>query len=205
MPYEALKKKFPEEGSRCLKSCGKCCTSLAPMNKREAIEVAEWIVANKSLEELTAQFNHFDDQPDRCPLLTPEKTCFVYPVRPVVCVMFGHLPDAPNMPKQWSQQCPEGVQFTQLKPEEYLDESVPWFVETGKDQVRTIIFRGLSVTPESGPSGMIPVKPGSAFEKLKKAEACTKCGKPFKEKEKAYLEGKELLCQGCEDAMKPGG
>jgi Fe-S-cluster containining protein len=205
MAFDALKKKFPEEGSRCLKSCGKCCVAGAPLGKEEVNEIGDWLVANKSLEEITAQFHHFDDQPDRCPFLAPDKSCFIYPARPAVCVMFGHIPDHPDMPKKASQQCTEGVKFTQVKIEDTLPESMEWFEATGKAMTRVMNFRMAKFKGDEGGVEVdvdVPVKPGSKMERLTTATTCYWCGAPFNGP--AYLENGELLCKSCDDNYEKG-
>lgn len=201
MPYEELKKKFPEEGGRCLKSCGKCCTGGVPLGATEANSIGEWLIKNKDYEDITKQFQHFDDQPAKCPFLTPEKTCFIYPVRPVVCVMFGHLPDQPDLPKKASQQCPEGVQFTQVATESAMPELADWFVETNHKMGRIVNFRNATFVGDEG-RVQIPIKPGSKMDLLSKATACYWCGKTFEGT--AYFESGELLCQNCEDNYEKG-
>jgi Fe-S-cluster containining protein len=201
MSLENLKKKFPEEGSRCKKLCGKCCVSGVPIGIEETNRIGDWLVKNKEFEEIRDQFQHFDDQPAACPFLTPDKSCFIYPVRPVVCVMFGHLPDQPGMPKKASQQCPEGVQFTQVQIEDTLPESLEWHDATEKAMTRIMSFRTATFTGDEG-TVTVPIKPGSKMEKLTTALNCYWCNAPFKGT--AYLENGELLCEECDDNYEKG-
>jgi Fe-S-cluster containining protein len=205
MAYEGLKKKFPEEGSRCLKNCGKCCVAGAVLEQSEADEICEWLVKNKDTESLTAQFHHFDDNPKQCPFLTPEKTCFIYQVRPVACVMFGHASDPPGMPKEWSQQCPEGVKFTQITFQQTLPESMIWYGRAMKAMGRMINFRTLSMVDGAGVEGKITPKPGSVFEKMMNAKACFRCSADVPKDGAFYLHGNELLCAACDAKEVPGG
>lgn len=202
MAYENLKKLFPEEGNLCKKMCGKCCSNSAPVELEEAKEIAYWLVRNVEVDEIKAQFAHFDTQPDRCPFLKPDKGCFVYPARPMVCRMFGHLPDAPGLDQatrnKISQQCPEGVAFTQVSMDKVLEEVGPFMQKANQSSIRTLQFRFMEMVGEGGRAVEIPPVPGSAFEKLTKATCCTRCGIPFPNRQ-AYLEGAELLCKTCDD------
>lgn len=199
--FETLKKKFPEEGNRCLKNCGKCCVNGVPLGKEEAESIGNWLIQNRTYEEIKAQFEHFDDQPDRCPFLAPDKSCFIYPARPVVCVMFGHLADTPGMPAKVSQQCTEGVKFTQIETEDTLPESLDWFIITGRTMGRIMSFRTCELITETGEAVKIPIKPNSKMERLVNAKNCFRCNAPFVKD--AYLESGELLCKKCEDAYVP--
>lgn len=204
MAYEELKKKFPAEGNRCLKSCGKCCVSGAPLTAPEAEAIGEWICENKELEDVKAQFLHFDDNPKMCPFLTPEKTCFIYPARPVVCVMFGHLKDTPELPKKWSQECPEGIKFTFVEAKDTLPESLVWQSDSNETMLRTMSFRSMAMVSGTGEELSIPPKPGSKFERITKATHCFRCNYTFPKGARAYLEGDEILCQKCEDSYDEG-
>ena len=196
MPYEDLKAKIPSEGSRCKKLCGKCCINTAPVGKSEAEEIGNWLVKNVTVEDLTAQFHHYDNDPAACPFLKPDKTCFIYPVRPVVCHTFGHLEDVPGTKPSWSQKCPEGVEFTEVKFVDIAHETTAWMNEIDKESINTMDFRFAGCTNEDGTQGVIPVLKGSALEKLMNAKGCTRCQKPFVD-DKAYLEGADLLCYEC--------
>lgn len=196
MAYEALKAKIPQEGFKCKKMCGKCCTNLAPVVKSEADEICNWITKNISNEDLTAQFRHYDTNPGTCPFLKPDKTCFIYPVRPVVCHTFGHLEEAKGADKRSSQKCPEGVDFTEVTFAQIYVEMDPFSKELETQAIRTMDFRFAEVDNEDGTKGQIPVTPGSALEKLLATRACMRCQKPFSDN-KAYIEGAELLCYDC--------
>lgn len=196
MAYETLKAKIPQEGARCKKLCGKCCTNTAPVGKSESDAIGEWMVKNVTDEALTAQFRHYDTDPGACPFLTPEKTCFIYPVRPVVCHTFGHLEEAQGADKRSSQKCPEGVEFTEVKYVDIHLEMAPFMNEIETRMVRTMDFRFAELSREDGTQGPIPVTPGSALEKLLATRACMRCQKPFSDN-KAYLEGAQLLCYEC--------
>ena len=136
-----IKKFFAAETAVCKPDCGLCCVSGAYVEAEEAREIAVWICANVRAEDLCAQYRHFDTQPDRCPFLTPEKRCFIYPVRPVTCRFYGHLRDTPGMPACCSQECPEKVPFTLYDTEQYLDLIRPWFHACVKSHLRIRDFR----------------------------------------------------------------
>lgn len=195
MAYEALKAKIPEEGNRCKKMCGKCCTNTAPVVKSEAEEICNWITKNVSNEDLIAQFHHYDTDPGACPFLKPDKSCFIYPVRPVVCHMFGHLEEFQGADKRSSQKCPEGVDFTEVKYAQIHLEMGPYSDELENQSIKTMDFRFAEVDREDGSKGMIKITPGSALEKLLATRDCMRCGKHFEDK--AYLEGAQLLCYEC--------
>jgi Fe-S-cluster containining protein len=201
MPFEELKKKFPSEGHLCKKLCGKCCVSTAPLEGSEAEAISAWLCSSKQVDEIEAQFHHFDDNPKQCPFLTPEKGCFVYPVRPVACVMFGHLPDHPAAPKNASQQCPEGVKFTQVPMEDTLPESADWYAKSMKSTGRMIMFRTAAMIVEDGKEYVVPPKPGSIFEKMRNVKACFKCSVEFPKNGKAYLHENDILCEGCYEKL----
>lgn len=198
MSYEELKKKFPEEGHLCKKLCGKCCTNVAPFAGSEAEKIGEWLCKNKDSEQLVEQFHHFDDHPNQCPFLTPDKSCFVYPVRPAACFMFGHLPDSPGMLPQWSQQCPEGVKFTNVEFEATLPESLEFFKEMSEGMIRSIMFRVVKFEKSDGTVEMVPPKPGSVFERMRTATSCFRCKKEIPKGGTLSLSGAELLCLECD-------
>lgn len=139
--WSEIKKAFPEEGHLCKPDCGLCCCAGAYVEAQEAEAIGAWICKNVSVKKLSRQFGYADTNPDKCPFLTPKKTCLIYPVRPVVCRMYGHLKDTPGMPKWCSMQCPEGIGFTLLGPDEYLDVVRPWFDATAKAFCRIADFR----------------------------------------------------------------
>jgi Fe-S-cluster containining protein len=196
MAYEEIKAKIPQEGFKCKKLCGKCCTNMAPVTRSEAEEICAWIKKNVDDKDLVAQFQHYDTDPGACPFLRPDKTCFIYPVRPVVCHTFGHLEETPLADKRSSQKCPEGVNFIEVKFIELAKVIDPYMEELEHQSIRTIDFRSAHVAWGDGTEGKIPVTPGSAYEKLLATRACMRCQKPFSDN-KAYLEGAELLCYEC--------
>lgn len=198
MGYDELKKKFPEEGHLCKKLCGKCCTNTVPFTESEAERVSKWLCENKTAEQLVEQFHHFDDHPNQCPFLAPDKSCYIYPVRPTVCFMFGHLVDVPKMPKEWSQQCPEGVKFTDVEYEATLPESLQWFDEMSNSMIRSIMFRVIQFEREDGVIAMVPPKPGSAFERMRTTKSCFRCNMVVPEGGKLVLVGAELICVECD-------
>jgi Fe-S-cluster containining protein len=169
--FEQLKAKFPSEGSRCLKQCGKCCVGTAPVTEPELNEMLDWVCKNKTAEEYTTQLHHYDEHAAKnvCPFLTPEKTCFVYPVRPVVCHMFGHLEDLnpemglpPAAVKEMSQKCPEGVVFTEVKMADLGPELSGEYMFTAfKSSAPISAVRHATVVKENGEEGIIPRKDGS--------------------------------------------
>lgn len=207
MPFDELKKKFPEEGHLCKKLCGKCCTNMAPVEIGEANVIGEWLIKNKNMGELTAQFHHFDDHPNQCPFLQPDKGCFVYPVRPAVCFMFGHMADVPTMPKRWSQKCPEGVAFTEVPFAEFAEEGMTYMILADKASIKTIDFRTMQVFAEDegdAEGKMIPVKPGSVMERMRSAKNCFGCNVEIPKGGTLFLTGAELLCTACYE-KKPAG
>lgn len=170
MAFEQLKAAFPKEGSRCLKQCGKCCVGGTPVSMPEMKEALNWICKNKTAEEYTAQLHHYDEnvEKDMCPFLTPEKTCFVYPARPVVCHMFGHLEDLkpemglpPEAIKQMSQKCPENVQFTEVKMADVGELIAEYMYSAFKSNAPIRVARHATVVKENGEEGIIPRKDGT--------------------------------------------
>lgn len=170
MAFEELKAKFPSEGSRCLKQCGKCCVGGFPVSMLEMEEMLSWVCKNKTAEEYTAQLRHYDEnvEKDMCPFLTPEKTCFVYPARPVACHMFGHLEDLrPEMGlgeaaiKQMSQKCPENVEFTEVTIKELGKPSLDWMQTCYQSSAPIRVARHATVVKENGEEGIIPRKDGT--------------------------------------------
>ncbi len=200
MPFENLKARFPEEGNLCLKNCGKCCKNDAPVEKSEAEEINQWLCDHVEKEDLIAQFHHFDEHPNQCPFLKPDKSCMVYPVRPTVCRMFGHLPDLPGMPKKLSQECPEDVKFTMIPQQEWTGmEMILYMAKTQEASIKTVNFRTVEVFDEEGNHAVIPFKEGSQMEKMSKTTVCTKCEKKLDKQ--GYLQGAHILCQQCYDDL----
>lgn len=148
--WSKIKKVFPEEGHLCRPGCGKCCQAGAYVEQREAEEIGRWICRHVQEAALRRQFAYYDTQPRMCPFLTPHQKCFIYPVRPVVCRMYGHLQDSPGMPEWCSQQCPEKVAFTLFGPDEYIDLVRPWFEATVKSYCRIGDFRKSTLIDKAG-------------------------------------------------------
>jgi|FLYK01.1.fsa_nt_gi Fe-S-cluster containining protein len=150
MPWETLSRVFPEEGWKCKKSCGKCCVDTAPVERSEVEAISDWIVENVTFESLKAQFLDADTRPGMCPFLKADKTCFIYPVRPVVCRAFGHLEILPDSPRYLSQKCPEGVEFTAVKFEKIFHLMLPWYEAAQKGFVFTRDFRHAVIVAKNG-------------------------------------------------------
>lgn len=169
---------------------------------KEVEAIGNWLVANKSFEDIEAQYRHFDEQPDRCPFLAPDKSCFIYQVRPTVCVMFGHLADTPGLPKHVSQLCPEGVNFTLLTFRDVAEEAMDYFVEMG-NHARMLNFRFAPFECDDGKTHAIKPKEGTKMHRILTAKSCFRCNAEFPKGGRAYFEEGELLCQTCEDNYKP--
>jgi len=197
MAHEELKKLFPHEGHMCLKSCGKCCVAGAPIELEEANDLLKWLQENITFEQLKEQFQYSDDNPEACPFLKPDKGCFVYPARPVVCVMFGHLSDSPGMPKAISQKCPEGVKFTEVPFDIYAEPVRDWFISAVNRSGKIAKLRFIEVDDDSGFSGRIPFKPGSFMERISKAKSCDTCGSQPSEGNPLNVIGRQILCGEC--------
>jgi Fe-S-cluster containining protein len=148
--WSAIKSAFPEEGERCKPGCGQCCQAGTYVEKAEALEISEWICRNIPVEALREQFGHADTQPDMCPFLTPDRKCFIYPARPVVCHFYGHLKDAPYQPVWCSQQCPEKIPFTLIDVETYLPIIEPWYEAAVKAYCRIGDFRRADLIGSDG-------------------------------------------------------
>lgn len=161
MKFEELHKAVPEEGTKCKAGCGKCCVAGAPVAKPETEEISEWLCKTYEYEQIRDQFHHHDTQPQMCPFLTPDKRCFIYPVRPVVCRLFGHLVGPAQMPKHLLQECPEGVGFTRISMLNILSQIGEWYQEAAAAYVQIGEFRLAELTAEDGTSGPIP-KGGAA-------------------------------------------
>lgn len=141
MNLSRLKKILPLEGHLCLPGCGKCCVANAPLGEAEYNEIADWLPRNVTPEALQAQFAHADTQPAMCPFLKPDRSCFIYPVRPIVCRAFGHVADAPGMPERMSQKCPEGVRFASVDRGLFLATAKPWFSALKEKRIILKAFR----------------------------------------------------------------
>jgi len=147
---DRLKRILPSEGHLCLPGCGKCCVADAPLGEAEYEEIAAWLPKNVTPGSIQAQFAHADTQPDICPFLKPDRSCFVYPVRPVVCRIFGHLADVPGMPRKDSQRCPQGVAFSSVDRGLFLATARPWFLVLSEKRILLKAFRKaiVGITPD---------------------------------------------------------
>jgi Fe-S-cluster containining protein len=67
---------------KCDKDCGDCC-GIAPCNEAEFKAIGEYIKKNR----VVPQNNGLT-----CPFYQ-KGTCQIYPVRPVICQLFGHVPN----------------------------------------------------------------------------------------------------------------
>ena len=154
MPYEELRGSFPEEGHKCLSGCGKCCVPTVWVERSEAEAICEWLCREKKFEEIERQFWSADDHPESCPFLTSEKKCFIYPVRPFVCVQFGHLEDPSGAPadvaKRVSQKCPEGVVFTEVAVGEIRSLVMEWYAKAVREGIMISEFRKAVAVGEDG-------------------------------------------------------
>jgi Fe-S-cluster containining protein len=83
---------------RCDEHCGECC-GIVPVTETEFRRVERFVAENKIVP-----VEHADGT---CPLYQNGQ-CTVYPVRPLVCKLFGHAPD-PLMtcPRGYNVNMPE--------------------------------------------------------------------------------------------------
>lgn len=150
---------FPEEGHRCLPGCGECCSSDFWVAAHEVKNILQWIVDNVGFERLKNQYHLFDTQPGRCPFLTAEKRCLIYPVRPFICRQFGHLEDLRGIPKKIrrriSQKCPKGVRFTTFTASAVRRVFNEWYDLALKGGIFIRAFRNAVVADKEGFKGII--------------------------------------------------
>lgn len=156
---EELYRFYPEEGSRCLSGCGECCSSDFPVSRPEVEVILKWIVDHISREVLQRQYQVHDAQPQKCPFLTADKRCLIYPIRPFVCRQFGHLDDLDRAPMEArariSQKCPKGVLFTTFKAPAVREVYNKWhdLVSKGRTLIRE--FRNAVVADKMGFRGVL--------------------------------------------------
>lgn len=80
-------------GGQC-DGCAKCCTESVHTFFVEFIQIYKYLVDNNLYEEMMKKieqhyFSELTDAQD-CPFLNQQKQCVIYPVRPLVCRLFGY-------------------------------------------------------------------------------------------------------------------
>lgn len=74
--------------------CAKCCMESVHAFYIEFLNVYSYLEKNHLLDQVTERIeNHyFNELTDviPCPFLKEDKSCLIYPVRPLVCRLFGH-------------------------------------------------------------------------------------------------------------------
>lgn len=78
----------------CADGCGTCCTHFTPdITPSEALILAAYFLFVQERSELMSMFAHYEGTgTDQCPLYRPDRPfhCSVYPVRPLICRLFGN-------------------------------------------------------------------------------------------------------------------
>lgn len=111
---------------QCDDGCGDCC-GLVPVTETEYKRVERYIKENDIVPQ---------DNDDQCPFFQQGK-CVVYPVRPLICQLFGHSED-PLMtcPHGYNVNVPEREVHRMLagngQATKTLHEFVPQFLEKAK-------------------------------------------------------------------------
>jgi len=95
--------KIPE--FKCKENCGLCCgflshftegTIFEPIGKGEYVEIEKEAI--KEYLRLTGKkYKTVKGVREFCPYLTEDKKCEIYPVRPLVCRLFGVMPEVENL------------------------------------------------------------------------------------------------------------
>lgn len=80
-------------GGSC-NGCAKCCTESVHTFYVEFIQIYTYLKANNLLKDILKRVeNHYFEElieAQDCPFLDEEKKCMIYPVRPLVCRLFGY-------------------------------------------------------------------------------------------------------------------
>lgn len=73
---------------QCQDDCGKCCSSILPLNDHEIKKIKQYIRRN-NIQPLNKNTNIYNDEyVDVCPFLTETNRCKIYIHRPEVCKRF---------------------------------------------------------------------------------------------------------------------
>ena len=150
---------YPEEGFRCPRGCGECCSSDFPVSKPEVERIAQWIVDNVGFDRLQDQYRLYDSQPGKCPFLMACKKCLIYPVRPFVCRQFGHVEELKGVPlgvrRRINQKCPRGLPFTAFKISDIRAVYNKWYDLAMKGCISVREFRNAVVADKMGFKGVL--------------------------------------------------
>jgi hypothetical protein len=104
---EKIYSRIPE--FKCQERCGECC---GPVRW----SLAEEIVIRDYIRRHGIEYRKMKSIMDYCPFLTEDKKCSIYPVRPLVCRVYGVL---------------ENLRCPYIKPEKYM--SLEEFFEMEKE------------------------------------------------------------------------
>ncbi|MGY8770139.1 MAG: YkgJ family cysteine cluster protein [Pirellulales bacterium] len=90
----------------CFKGCPACCHSMISLTALETCGIAEWLRENLTNEKIASIRKHADENANQssnlndlqysqamlwCPLLDSQKSCSIYPARPIVCQAWNSL------------------------------------------------------------------------------------------------------------------
>jgi len=90
---------------KCKEDCGKCCgfvphfaegTIFEPLSNEDYI-IVEKEAIKEYLRENGLKYKKIKGIFEYCPYLTEDKKCEIYPVRPLICRIFGVMPEVKKM------------------------------------------------------------------------------------------------------------
>lgn len=77
--------------NECLPRCGLCCRGDVPIKTHEVDDLFTFLNTHRTLKALQRQLRFWSGDRRWCPLLTPDRRCFVYEGRPPLCKIAVHI------------------------------------------------------------------------------------------------------------------
>ncbi len=77
--------------NECLPRCGLCCRGDVPIRTPDIDDLFLFLNTHRRLKALQRQLRFWGGDPRWCPLLTPDRRCFVYEGRPPICRVAVHV------------------------------------------------------------------------------------------------------------------
>ena len=136
--------------TRCAHS-GECCfltdaeyeadyATMFPLFSAEYLHIADYVEASFPADRRKQLLSFTEERPRQCPFLGPDKTCTIYPVRPLICRTYGVMnlqtiavaaaANGAAVPREWVDRfvrresgmvCPR---VTVVEPEKLEDHAV---------------------------------------------------------------------------------
>lgn len=91
---DKLEKVYAKIPSGQCDGCAKCCTESVPAFYAEFLNIHQYLIQQDLLSDLSekVEAHYFHELTTRqdCPFLKSDKSCAIYPVRPLTCRLFGY-------------------------------------------------------------------------------------------------------------------